>query len=66
MVQPRRDLDLAQEALAADGVRQLGLEQLDRDLAAMAQVVGEVDGRHSAAADHALDLVAAGERRTEP
>ena len=65
MAEPRGDLDLAQEALAADGVGELGLEQLDRDLAAVAQIVGEVDGRHPAAADLALDPVAAGERRTE-
>ena len=65
MAEPRGDLDLAQEALGPDGVGELGLEELDGDLATVAQVVGEIDGRHPAAADHALDAVAAGERRTE-
>jgi hypothetical protein len=31
----------------------------------MAHVLGEIDRRHPAAADHALDPVAARERRTE-
>src|SRR4051812_6914951 len=65
MAQPRGDLDLAQEAIAADGVGELRLEQLQRDLAAVAEIVGEGDGGHPAAPDHALDAVAAGERRTE-
>ena len=65
MAEPRGDLDLAQEAIGPDGVGELRLEQLDGDLAAVPQVVGEIDGGHPAAADHALDAVAAGERRTE-
>ena len=65
MAQPRGDLDLAQEAIRAHGVRELGLEQLDGDLATMPDVVGEIHGGHPAAADHALDAIAAGERRSE-
>jgi hypothetical protein len=54
----RRDLDLAQEPRGADGLRELGLDELDRDLAAMAQVVGQIDDGHPTAADLALDPVA--------
>ena len=43
------DLDLGQEALGADDGGELGAEHLDRDVAVVAQVVGEVDRRHAAA-----------------
>ena len=65
MAELRRDLDLAKKSLGADGARQLGIEHLDRDLAPMAQVVGQVDRRHSAAANLALDAIPATDRRRE-
>ncbi len=57
--QARGDLDLALETRAVDGSRDARVHGLDRDLAPMAQVVGEVDGPHSAAPDLADDAVAA-------
>ena len=59
-------LDLGQEAVRTDHCGQLRLEHLERDLAFMAQVVREEDGRHPAFADLAVDLVATFERRVQP
>ena len=58
-------LDLAEEALPADGGRELGLEHLDRDLAAVLQVLGEVHRRHPALAELALDAIAVRQGRGE-
>jgi hypothetical protein len=60
------DLDLPQEALAAEHGGQLRVEDLDGDLAAVPDVLGEVDGRHAALTQLAPDAVAIGERRREP
>ena len=57
---PAATLDLAQEALAAEGGRQLRPEHLDGDLAVVLQVVGEVDHGHAAAPELALEAVLAG------
>jgi hypothetical protein len=54
------DADLSQEAPAAQHGAQLGLEQLEGHLAAVAHVVGEIDGRHAARTKLVLDDVAAG------
>ena len=54
-------LDLAQEALGADDGGELGAEDLDRDLAVVLQVLGEVDRGHAALADLPLDAVAVAE-----
>ena len=61
MVEPRRDPDLAQEPLGAEDGGQVGAQHLERDLAVVLQVAREVDGRHAARADLALDRVALGE-----
>ena len=61
MLQVRRDLDLAQEPLDAEHGAELGLEDLERDLALVPDVAREVDRRHAAFADLPLDGVAAGE-----
>ena len=63
--EPRRDADLAQEALRAERGRQGRVEDLDRDLAAVLAVLGEIHRRHPAAPDLAFDGVALGERRGE-
>ena len=55
VIQSRRDADLAQEALAGDRACEVGLEHLDGDVAIVLEVVREVDGRHAAAAELALD-----------
>ena len=58
-------LDLAEEALAADCGGQFGPQDLDRDLAIVLEILGEVDGGHAARAELALDAVAVGERSRE-
>ena len=56
-----RGLDLGEEAVAADDGAQLGMEDLDGDLAAVLQVFGEVDSGHAALAELALEAIAVGE-----
>ena len=58
MLQVGRDLDLGQEPLDAEHRAQLGIQDLERDLAVVAHVAGEVDGRHPAATDLAVNGVA--------
>ena len=65
VLEGRGDLDLAEEPLAAEHGRQLGLEQLDGDGAAVLQVLGEEDDRHPAVAELPLDPVSIAERRPE-
>ena len=60
-LQLRGDVDLAQEAFGADGLRELRAKHLDRDKATMLDVAREVDGGHAAVAEFAVDGVAAGE-----
>ncbi len=50
-------LDLAHEALDTEACSELGTKHLDRYLAAVLQALGEVDRRHPAAAQLALDRV---------
>ena len=45
----------------AEGAGELGVEHLQGDGAVVAEVLGEVDGGHSAAAELALDAVAIGQ-----
>ncbi len=56
--------DLLDEALGAEDGRELGLKDLERDLAVVLEVEGQVDRRHPARAE--LDGVPVGERRSEP
>jgi hypothetical protein len=65
MTQTRGDVDLAQEALAAQYCSELGLEQLECHLAAVAHVVGQIDRGHAAGTKLLLDDVAVGECRLE-
>ena len=44
MREPGRDLDLAEEPLGPDRQGQLGLEDFQRDLAVVLDVVSEVEG----------------------
>ena len=57
MLEIGRDLDLGQEALGPDHRGQLRLQDLERDLSVVLDVVGEVDGSHPALADVTLDAV---------
>ena len=66
MLQVGDRLDLAQEPLGADDGGELGPQHLDGDLAAVLEVVGEVDRRHAALAELALDAVAVGDQGLQP
>lgn len=61
MIEARRDLDLAEKAFGADGRGELGAQNLDRDLALVAYVLGEINGGHAAAADPLRDRILIGE-----
>ena len=50
-----------QESLGTDHGIKLGLQDLDRDLEIVLQVLGEMHGRHPALPDLALDAVAIGD-----
>ncbi len=51
------NLDLAQEPVGPDGGSQFGTQHLERDLAVVLQVLGEVDEGHATGADFPLDRV---------
>ena len=55
-----------EEPLGAEDGGQLGLQHLDRDVAVVLEVVGEIHGRHAALAQLALDPVAVGQGGLEP
>ena len=65
MTQRRGGLDLDHEPLAADHGGQLGLQHLERDLAIVLQILGQVHGGHAALPELALDAVAVGQGRGE-
>jgi hypothetical protein len=60
-----RDLDLAQEAVGPDSCRQIGVQDLEGDLAMVFEVLGQIDPGHPAHADLPLDRVAVGQCRLE-
>jgi hypothetical protein len=66
MLQPRRQLDLAEEPLGAEHCRQLGVEDFQRDGAVVPQVLREIDDGHATAAQLTLDLIAAGQGGSQP
>ena len=55
------DLDLAQESCGAQPGRDLVAEDLDRDLAMVLHVLGQMDGRHAALPQLSLEAIAVGE-----
>jgi hypothetical protein len=61
VLQPCGQPDLAPEALRPQGLGQLRVEHLEGDRPLVPQVPGQVDGGHPAAAELALDRVAAGQ-----
>ena len=65
MLQARRQLDLGQKRIGAERLGDFGADDLDRDLPRVPNVLREVDGRHPAFAELALDVVAAGETAPE-
>lgn len=65
MLQAGCDADLAQEALGAECIGELGVHDLEGDRSVVAEVVGEIHGGHTAAAQLALERVAARQLRPE-
>jgi len=65
VVQSRRDFDLLQETLGANRCRQIGLEDLERDLSVVLDVFREINGGHATGPDLADDRVAARQRGGE-
>ena len=61
MLQVRGGGDLGEEALGTQRRREVGVQHLDRDLPVVLDVGGEIDGRHAAGAEFAVERVAAGE-----
>ncbi len=57
------DLDFAQEPLGAQDGREIGAQDLDRDLAMMLEVVGQVDRGHPSAANFLEDGIAGRQAR---
>src|SRR4051794_30932793 len=51
MLEIRRDLDLGDEALGAEHGTELRVEDLERHLAIVLEIAGEVDGGHASGAD---------------
>ena len=65
VLQVGRELDLGQEPLGADHGGELGAEYLHGHPTGVADVLGQVDGRHPPGADFALEAIAVGEGRLE-
>ena len=61
VLEPGDKLDLPEEPLGAERVRQLGMEHLERDGTVVLEVVSEADRGHPALAELALDNVAVGQ-----
>jgi len=66
VAQRRRYFDLAEEPLAAERGGQIGAQHLERHLAVVLEVVGQIDHGHAAATDLTLDGVAVGHGGLEP
>ena len=60
------ELDLGQEPLGPDHGGQLGAQDFQSDAPVVADVFGEVDGRHPAGADFVVEAVAVREGGLEP
>ena len=61
MPQSRKKFYLAIETFGIDGLALIALKNLERYRSLMPNVVREIDGRHSAAAELALDAKTCGE-----
>ena len=65
VLEPGGELDLAQEALGAERIGELGVEHLERDRAVVPEVLREPDRGHAAAAELALERVTVRQRFPE-
>ena len=66
MLEVGGELDLGQEPLGADHGGELGAQHLERDPAVVPDVLGQVDGRHAAGADLAVEAIAVRQGGLEP
>ncbi len=62
MLQLRGDLDFPNKTIGAEGSGQFGTQHLDRNIAVVLEVFGEIDCRHAAGTEFTLDEVAIVER----
>jgi hypothetical protein len=58
VLEARRDLDLAEKALGAQGRRELGMEDFEGDQSVVSEVPGAVDRGHATASEFFLEHVA--------
>jgi hypothetical protein len=65
VLQLRFDLDLTKEPVGGNRARELGLQDLDRNVTLILLVVGQERNRHSPSADLTSNDVPIGERSTE-
>ena len=65
VVEPSGDLDLGEEPLGAEDRPELGAEHLERDLAVVLEVPGQVDRGHAASPELPLDPIAIAEHGGE-
>ena len=65
MLEVRGGADLGEKPVAAKDGAELGIEHLEGDMTVVPEVAREVDGRHPAASDLALDVVAPAEFPSE-
>ena len=61
MLQAREQCDLATETLRGLPIGDFGVNEFQRDLAVVPHIVREIDGRHPATADLALDSILSGD-----
>ena len=61
MLQARGGADLSEKAFAAEDRAEVWVEHLHGDATVVLDVVRQIDGRHPAAADLAVDAIAVGE-----
>ena len=59
MLEVRRGVDLGEDPFGAAGGGEIGLEHLERHVAVMPEVPGQIDGGHPALTKLALDAIAA-------
>ena len=65
MLKARENPDFAREPVRTEGRGQLGAQHFHRHLSIVLQVLGEINRRHPACTQLALDGITVGERGTE-
>ena len=61
MVQVRRYTNLRKKSFGAQNCAEFAVEYLDRDIAIVPDVAGQINGSHSSGANLAQDFIAAGQ-----